>query len=77
MEQPEENKPRRNWAAIIVGLFFAVWGLLAICTGSITAGKRHSHTYYVAQDPHGFWLMVAVTFGIAAISLFFGFTGRK
>jgi hypothetical protein len=77
MEQPQENKPRRNWTAIVVGSFFAVYGFVAICTGSINMGKRHPHTYSAEQDPHLFWIMIAITFGIAAVCLFFGFTGRK
>src|SRR5215469_1772960 len=30
---PPENQTRFNYAAIAAGIFFAVWGLIAICAG--------------------------------------------
>ena len=77
MEPPKDDKPRFNYGAIAIGGFFAIYGLVAICTGRITAGRRHTHTFSAAQDPHGFWFTVCVTFVLAAICLFYGFAAKK
>lgn len=78
MEPPEENKPRRNWMAIVVGSVFMLVGLVGICTGHISGGGRRSHVeYYVAQNPAGFWFTVALEFGVAAFLIVFGLKGKK
>ena len=74
---PPEIKSRFNYAAVAAGIFFAVWGLIGICTGQISAGRSYSHTYSMAQDPHRFWFLVGIRMVFAAICFFYGFTGRK
>ena len=74
---PPEIKTRFNYAPIAAGIFFAVWGLIGICAGQITAGRSYSHTYSMAQNPNEFWFLIGIRMLFAAICFYYGFTGRK
>jgi hypothetical protein len=72
-----ETKPRFNYAAIAAGVFFAIWGLIAISAGEITSGRSYSHTYSMANEPQKFWFLVGIRMAFAAACFFYGFTGRN
>ena len=74
---PPENQSRFNYAAIAAGVFFAVWAMIAISAGQISAGRSYSHTYSMSDDPQKFWFLVGIRLVFAAICFFYGFTGRK
>jgi hypothetical protein len=74
---PPEIKSRFNYAAIAAGVFFAAWGLIAICAGEISAGRTHFRSYSMTHDPQGFWFLVGIRLVFAAACFFYGFTGRK
>lgn len=73
----KDNQPWRRMGSVVLGLAFVVWGAVAVGAGHITAWRRNTHTYSVATDPIGFWLVVVFVLTLGMVCVYRGIRGKR
>ncbi|HXF09220.1 MAG TPA: hypothetical protein VN625_00445 [Desulfuromonadaceae bacterium] len=73
----KDNRPWRRVLSVICGCALVVWGLVSIYKGHITAISGYNHTFYMTDEPFGFWLVVAVILYLGVGCIYRGIRGKR